>query len=82
MIPVLAREVDLRIRYPHMPGKGIISTEFLILNTNHTTDLLLLCIMDGVFMSREIIWPTKECIARLASCQVNALAFMWASLAT
>ena len=66
--------------YPHMPGKGVVSTESLVLNTKYTTDLLLLWIMDGVFMSREIIWPTEGCIARLASCRVDAFAFVLASL--
>ena len=81
-IPVLAREVDFRMHHPHMPGKTVVSSEFLLLNTKRTTDLLLISIMDGVFMSREIIWPPEDCIATLASGWIDALAFVLAILTT
>ena len=64
-----------------MPDKGVVSTVSFVL-TNRTTDLLLLLIMDGVFMSREIIWPTEDYIATLASGWIDALAFVLAILTT
>jgi hypothetical protein len=58
---------------PHMPDTGVVSIEFT--KTKFTN--MLASIVDGGLMSHEMTLPTEEFLARLVSCWIDELAFMF-----
>lgn len=73
---MLAGKLDVRVANPVMPRKRICSTERLLLGTHVTPDLLLASIVNRVFMSREVVGPGKDGIARLAGAGIDPFALV------
>jgi len=65
--PVLGQINMSRMADPEMPGESIVPTKCLLLGTQMTPHLLLPRIVDGVFVSCEIVWSRENCVAGFAS---------------
>ncbi len=64
------------MHHPHMSRQRIIAAERLLLSAQPTAHLLLLPIVDRVLMSRQVIAPAEDRIARLARTRIGPLAPM------
>jgi len=62
--------------HSEMSGERIISAECLLLGTQMTPHLLLSCIMNCIFVSREIVRSRKDGVARLPRRGVDPLALV------
>jgi hypothetical protein len=54
-----------------MASKGILPTERLFVITDLTSDLLPVCIMNGIFMARQVIGSGEDSVARLVGSRVD-----------
>jgi len=66
----------LRMTNTEVSGESIISAEGLFFGTQVTTNLLLSCIVDCIFMSCEIVRPREDCVAGFASGGIDPFALM------
>lgn len=62
--------------HSEMSGERIIPAECLLLGTQMTPHLLLSCIMNCIFVSREIVRSRKDGVARLPRRGVDPLALV------
>jgi len=77
---LLADPVDIWVDHAHVSGQRIIAGKGLFLGTQMATDLHFSCIVNGVLMSREIVGPGEDGVARLASAGVDPVAPMRSGL--
>ena len=77
---MLAREVDLGMYHAHVSRERIISREGLLLDTEDTPDFLFSVVVNGAFVSRQIVWPREDTVAQLSSGRIDTLAFVRPSL--
>jgi hypothetical protein len=54
-----------------MAGKGILPAERLFVITDLASDLLPVCIVNGIFMARQIIWSGEDSVAMLIGSRVD-----------
>lgn len=73
---VLSRKVDLRVHNPHMPCQCIVARKSLFLNTQCTANFLLAPVVNGVFVSCQVVRTRKNGVARLPGRWVDALALV------
>jgi len=71
---VLAGEVDVGMDDAHVAGQSIASAERLLLRAEVAADLLLLPVVDGVFVAREVVRPGEDGVAGLAGARVDSVA--------
>ena len=63
-----------------MPSEGVVARKCLLFATHGTSDLLLTAIVDSVFVTRKIVGPGEDGVARLVGGRIDACALMWTSL--
>ena len=57
-------------------GEGIVTAKLSFLCTKMTANLLLICVVDGILVSREIIRSRKDGIAGLSCGGIKAVALV------
>jgi len=77
---VLAGEIDFRMHDAHVSGERVIPGEGLVLDTKRTANLLLAGIVNGVFMTGQVVRSRENGVARLSSCWIDALTFVGTGL--
>jgi len=78
---MLSRKIDLGMHDAHMPRQRIAAAEGLLLGAQLAAYLLLLCIVNGILVSREIVRSREDGVARLAGARVDAVASVGPGLA-
>lgn len=63
-----------------MARQRIVPAESLLLGTVWTMHLLLARVVDGVFVSCQVVWAGEDCVTRLSRGWVDSLALMRTSL--
>ena len=71
----LALEIHIRMTHAEMSCQSIVPAESLLLSAEMTSHLLLACIVDSVFMPREVVRSAEDGIAGLAGRGVDSFTF-------
>jgi hypothetical protein len=61
-----------RVHHSQVPCERIVPAEGLLLGAQRTVHLLLARVVDGVFVSREIVRPGEDGIARLSGRRIDS----------
>jgi hypothetical protein len=74
--PCLAGPVNIGMHHAHVSGQRIIPRECLLLGAKMTSHFLLPRIVNSIFMTRKIIRPREDRVARFAGAWIYALTFV------
>lgn len=77
---LFARPIHFGVHNTHVSGKRIIAAKCLLLGTEMTPHFLLACVVDGIFMTGQIIRPGENRVAGLPSRRVDSLTAVGTSL--
>jgi hypothetical protein len=81
MLSAGATEFDFGMHHAHVSCQGIVSRKRFVLGAEMTPDLLLACVVDGVFVAGEVVRAREDGVAGLAGRRVDAVAFVGTCLA-
>lgn len=70
---MLAWEFHVRMAYPVMPGKSVCAAECLLFRTKVASHLLLAGVVDGIFVTCEIVGSGEDSVARLVRAWVDSI---------
>ena len=76
----LARKVDIGMYHSHMSGEGIVPRKCLLLRAQTATNFHLAIVVNGIFVSREVIRARELSVAGLAGRRIDPLTLVRASL--
>jgi len=74
-------EFHFGMHHAHMSGQGVVARKRLVLSAEMTPNLLLACIVDGVFVARKVVGAREDGVAGLAGRWVDPVALVWTCLA-
>lgn len=66
---------------PHMAREGVVAAECPLLAAVLTADFVLLAVVDGVFVPRQVVGSAENSIARLPGSRIGAVTLVRARLA-
>lgn len=77
---LLASPINFRMDSTHVPGKCVNAWENIAVNTRIAANSLFATVVDGIFMSSEIIGATEYRVASVSSARLYSVISVWLGL--